>query len=346
MGTIEDIQERINGRLTIDANLMEGGFSQDIIGSVSYELANIYDTELEDIANECFVSTATQMENLIKCGGDYGIVPRYASSAIVYLQITGNEGATVNSTVKAIYNNLVYSVLEYKVIDESGVVTVKSQCDTKGTVGNVPANTIVKFLTEYEGLKTVNNPAAAYDGFDDEDIEIYRQRILDYLAEDGANCNEAQYKEWALSVTGVQKAVIKSAEYVGAGNVGVYISAIDAVVSDELKQTVHDYIAEKQFINANVIVNSLNYVLMNIKAKVILKSGYTAENIEDEFKELYSDYLKTVDTTVSYFNSSNILFDCPGVDDVLEFSINNSGESIELNDIDYPVVGEVEVVIS
>ena len=36
MGTQEDIQQRISDRLTIEANKLEGGFAQDIIGSISF----------------------------------------------------------------------------------------------------------------------------------------------------------------------------------------------------------------------------------------------------------------------------------------------------------------------
>ena len=75
MGTQEDIIQRINQRLTIAANLLEGGFSQDIIGSVAYELANIYDTELDNIADKVFVETATAAD-LVKVGADYGITRR------------------------------------------------------------------------------------------------------------------------------------------------------------------------------------------------------------------------------------------------------------------------------
>jgi hypothetical protein len=51
----------------------------------------------------------------------------------------------------------------------------------------------------------------------------------------------------------------------------VFISAIDATVSEELKQAVFDYIGEKQFINPNLIVDSLNYIDINVMANVILK---------------------------------------------------------------------------
>lgn len=342
--TQEVIQERINSRLEIDANLLEGGFSQQIIGSVAFELANIEDTELTEIADKCFVTTAPTMEDLERCGADYGIPAREASEAIVYLEITGDQFAVINQNVKAIFNNLVYTVQEYKKINSSGVAKVRAKCDTKGVIGNVPANTINQFLTDYAGLKTVNNPEPAYDGFDDEDIEVYRQRILDYLAEDATNANEVQYEKWAREVTGVQKAVIKSAEVMGAGKVGVYISAIGTTVSEDLKKAVHDHIDAIQPINATVIVNSLTYKPINVSATLVLADGYEITDIKDEFTTALNQYLPTVDNIVSYFKISELLFNCSGVEDVVEYTLNGESSSISIQDTDYPVTGDITIL--
>jgi uncharacterized phage protein gp47/JayE len=345
MTTKDDIQDRINGRLTIDANKLEGGFSQDIIESVSYELANIKDTELDTIADRCFVTTA-KGDDLDRCGADYGMPRREEASAIVYLQITGQQYAVINQNVKAVFNNIVYTVQEYKTINSSGVATVKAKCDTPGVIGNVPANSITQFLTNYSGLTSVNNPEPAYDGFDKEDDEIYRQRILDYLAEDASNANEAQYKKWAMEVTGVQKAVIKSAEVMGAGNVGVYISAIDSTVSQELITAVHDHIDAIQPINATVIVNSLTYVDIDVSATLVLVDGYDPTDVKDEFEIAFKQYLTTVDNVVSYFKVSELLFDCSGVEDVVSYTLNGEAESVVLSDTDFATVGEVQIVAS
>ena len=340
----EEIIKRIIERLKIEANLLEGGFAQDIIGSISYELANITETELNRIADRAFVTTA-EGEDLDRVGADYGIERRQDAAAIVYLDIEGDEFAIINQNVKAVYNNLVFTVQEYKKINSSGVALVKAKCETLGTIGNVPANTITQFLTDYAGLKTVNNPEPSYDGFDKEDDEIYRQRILDYLASDSANCNKEQYETWAREVTGVLKAVVKGADDgMGAGNVGVFISAIDANVSEELKQAVYDYIAQKQFINANLIVDSLNYVAIDVVANVILKEGYSNIDVMDEFKIKLKGYLNTVEKVVSYFKISELLFDCNGVEDVVDYSLNGFIDSINLQDTDFAVVGEVQIV--
>lgn len=342
MGTQEDIQQRINGRLTINANLLEGGFSQDIIGSVAYELANIYDTELENITNRVFVDTATG-DDLDNVGADYGVERRQASQSIVYLEIEGVEGAVVNSTVKATYNNLVFTVQEYKVIGASGTVTVKALCETYGSIGNVAADTITEFVGNPAGLTSVTNPASAYDGFDKETDADYRARIKLYLAEDAVNCNEAQYKQWALEVTGVKSAVVKGAETMGAGNVGVYIASTTGTVSDELKQAVKDYIEALQFINATVKVNALTNVTINTTATVVLEAGYTVNAVKDEYEQALTRYLDGLTGSVSYFRASDLLFDCNGVLDVTDFKLNNAEQSITLADTEIAVVGSINI---
>ena len=342
MGTQEDIIQRINQRLTIDANLLEGGFSQDIIGSVAYELANIYDTELGNITDRVFVETATG-NDLDKVGADYGITRRQSSASIVYLEIEGIEGAVVNQNVKATYNNLVFTVQEYKVIGSSGVVLVKAQCDTAGSIGNITANTITEFVGTPAGLTSVNNPQAAYDGFDTETDADYRTRIKLYLAEDAVNCNEAQYKLWALEVTGVKTAVVKDASTMGAGNVGVYISSTTGTVSQDLIDAVKAYIEERQFINANLIVNALTSLNINTVATITLKVGATLNDVIQEYSEVFAEYLETVTDTVSYFRASDILFACSGVDDVISFTLNGGEASIELDDTEIPVVGGVNI---
>ena len=342
MGTQEDIIQRINGRLTIDANLLQGGFSQDIIGSVAYELANIYDTELSNIADRVFVSTAKGYD-LDNVGADYGIERRQSANAVVYLTITGVENAIVNQNVKVTYNNIVFTVQEYKVIGSGGVVTVKAQCDTAGSIGNVDANTLTEFVTTYAGLLTVNNPAPAYDGFDAETDDDYRERIKLYLAEGAVNCNEAQYKQWALEVAGVKTAVVKDASTVGAGNVGVYIASTTGTVSQDLLDAVSAYIEERQFINANLIVSALTSVQINTVARIVLKAGHTLDSVSTEYSELLEAYLDTVTDTVSYFRASDILYNCSGVDDVLSFTLNGDEESIVLDDTEIAVLGGVNI---
>lgn len=342
MATQDDIMERINQRLTIEANKLEGGFSQQIIGSVSYEIANIIDVDIPNIIDANFVKTA-KGEDLDKVASDYGLYRIEATPANVMLEITGAQGSFVNNSVQAVYDNLVFTVAQSATIGATGKVTVRAVCNVAGTIGNVEPNTITQFTTQYAGLTAVNNPQAGYDGFDRETDDEFRARILAFLAEDATNANEGQYRQWALSVAGVAKAVILSAEDMGAGNVGVYIASKVGTVSDELIQAVKDYIESVQPINATLIVNALDYVDIDINADLVLASGYTPENVEAELRALLAEYLQTVENVVSYFKVSDLLYQCSGVEDVNGFLLNNGTESLHLNKTEYPVVGEVTI---
>ena len=68
MTTKEDVQQSINSRLKTEPTLIEGGTVQDIVGSVTFELANIISTDIEilepafknlKIGNETFQVTPT-----------------------------------------------------------------------------------------------------------------------------------------------------------------------------------------------------------------------------------------------------------------------------------------------
>lgn len=343
MGLQEIIQERINERLTIVANLLEGGFSQDIIGSVAYELANIQEVQLPDILNNGFVTTADR-EHLILKGIEYGLPIREATASSVLLKIEGLEGATVSSEVKAVYNNITYTVDDFAKIDETGVVFVNATCDIKGSVGNVAEETITQFLTPYEGLTSVTNLEPSYGGFDDEETETYRNRLLEYIRLDASNANKDQYKVWAMSVAGVSKAIIKGAEELGIqGTVGVYISAIGGTVTDDLKAQVKAYIEEVQPINATVQVFSLTPKVINVTANVVLSPNADLEEVRAEFMKELQQYFNTVIDSVSYYKVADILINISGVQDVTNYKLNNGTSSIAISNTESAEVGNVVI---
>lgn len=343
MGLQEDIQERINSRLTINANLLEGGFSQDIIGSVAYELANVQEVQIPDVISNGFVATADR-EHLILKGQEYGLPIRKATASTVILRIEGEVGAIVSSDVKAVYNNLTFTVSDFNKIGSSGIILVEAKCDILGSIGNVPENTIDKFLISYEGLTSVSNPAPSYGGYDEEETETYRDRLLEYNMLDASNANASQYKIWAQSVAGVSKAIVQSAEIVGAGNVGVFISSIDGEVTEQLKTNVLNYIESVQPINATVIVDSLTPVPISVNAQCVLSEGTSTDDVKEEFTTELERYFRTVQTTVSYIKVADLLLNCSGVIDVTSYTLNGGTQSIEIAETESPEVGNVVII--
>ena len=82
MTTKEEIQTSINSRLTTKATKIEGGTIQDIIGSISYELANIIDTKIETILDNAFIVSADEIYLELK-GRELNIIRKPASYALL-----------------------------------------------------------------------------------------------------------------------------------------------------------------------------------------------------------------------------------------------------------------------
>jgi hypothetical protein len=83
---------------------------------------------------------------------------------------------------------------------------------------------------------------------------------------------------------------------------------------------------------------------MDITANVVIADGFTPTDIKDEFEVALKQYLPTVEKIVSYFRISELLFDCAGVEDVLNYTLNGGTDSVTLTETDYPVVGGVSIV--
>ncbi len=349
MTTKEDIQTSINSRLTTSPTQIEGGTSQDIIGSVSYEIANIIDTLIEPVLDNAFVKTADE-EHLKIRGEEVGVYRKNATCAIVYAKITGALPNTIITTeLKAkTENNIVFRNFETSITDENGEATIKMICLEKGTIGNIEANSLNEFYTSYTGFLNaqITNPDFAYDGFEEENVEDYRERILEYLKDDACNSNVKDYIMWAKSVSGVKNVVVKDAFTTGAGKVGVYISALqNAPVSSELIEQVRETIEKEQIINAKVEVYPLQYLEINVSASVVLDESVNIEYVKSSLRSKMEEYFDNLSSDiVSYLYISNLIFEIGGVLDVSDYLLNNSTSGVLVNEYQIPVAGDIALV--
>lgn len=346
MTTKEEIQKSINSRLTTLPTKTEGGTIQDIIGSVSYELANITDTRIDVILDNAFVTTADE-EHLIIKGEELGITKKEAISAYVVAKITGAEPDLQTTSVIMAKTKEEILFKTYKEIktDSNGEAFVEMEALSKGSIGNIEPYTLNEFVEIYQGFENaeITNPSKGYNGFDNEDIEEYRQRILDYMRDDACNSNISDYIMWAKSVTGVKNVVAEDANKAGAGKVNVYISASNnAEVTDELIKSVEEKIKKEQIINAKVSVLPLEYLEINISADLTIKDGYEIDSLKEKFSRILDDYLSSNPNLVSYLFISNLLFETEGIEDVSNYLLNGSASSITVNALQIPVRGEIE----
>ncbi|MCD8024518.1 MAG: baseplate J/gp47 family protein [Candidatus Gastranaerophilales bacterium] len=345
--TKEELQESINSRLTSLPTTIEGGTTQDIIGSVSYELANIIDTQIDVILDNAFITTADE-EHLILRGEELGITKKEATYAKVAALITNAaSNLTISTNVRAqTESGIIFKVTEETTADETGSASVIMECLESGSSGNISIGELNEFYTSYTGLTgaSITNEASGYDGYDEEDVEDYRERILEYLQNGACNSNVADYVAWAKSVSGVKNVVVLDAFSAGAGNVWVYISALNnESVSDDLINEVKELIESEQIVNANVSVFALEYYEINVSATLTLEDGADISEIISDFEETLENYLDTLPSPVSYLYISNLLFEVEGVTDVSNYFLNEQTSSVTRTSLQIPVIGEINL---
>ncbi len=349
MGTKEDIQANINSRLISTPTKIEGGTIQDLIGSVSYELANILDTKLDVILDNAFVKTADE-EHLILKGEELGLYKKNGTNSKVIAKITkANPNFLITNEIKAkTDDNLIFKVVDEIYTDNNGSALVVMKCLEKGSIGNIEKGFLTNFIQTYQGLEDaeITNEENGYGGYNSENIEEFRSRILEYLKDDTVNSNISDYIFWAKSVEGVKNAVVKDATVVGAGSVYVYISSTDNnEPTDDLLEKVRLKIEKEQIINAKLEVLPLKSFEINVNALIKINDPIKLDEIKNDFVDILQNYLNTAPNLISYLYISNLLFENSNIIDVKEYYLNDKKESIEIDELFNPVVGNIEFTL-
>lgn len=340
--SFKEILDRMKSMIETEADRREGTWTADNLQAVANELARIYEEDIDTILPQAFVMTA-RGRNLDSCCSDYGITRRAATAAEVIVQLTGEPG-TYYGGMQLSAGDISFTVQEPFTIQRSGdgtgngTVLVRAVCNQPGDVGNVAAGSIDK--ADSFRITKVINPDAAEGGFDTESDDVLRERTLEHIRTPANSGNIAHYRQWAKEVPGVSKVRIYDLAR-GNGTVDVVIIADgNEAAPQKLIEAVEDHIESVRPIGADVLVVSGEAVDINVTADVIVKAGYTSESIQANFYPLLKEHCEAVafnSQIISYLGMVNVLFDCPGVVDVADFTINGAAKSLRLMERQFPV---------
>lgn len=340
--TFLDILSRMKESIETEADKREGTWTADNLQAVSQELARIYSMDIDPVLDKAFVSRASGSYLDLACG-DYGVSRKPATYASVEIEVAGTPGKY--GEIRCRSGDLVFRVLPF-VIEEAGMAIVEGICTTAGKAGNVEASTINE--TDAAGITKVHNPQAAAGGYDKESDTDLRERTQEKIRQPVTGGNIAHYIQWAKEVPGVLAVKVFPLAR-GNGTVDVIIMADDFLdVSEELLQEVRKHIEESRPIGADVLVTAAEKVEISISAVCVAAEGYTAAGITTLLRDALKKYFQDIALNqryVSYMKTIALLFEA-GVQDVKKCLLNGKGESIFLEDRQYPSVGNIEVVIS
>ncbi len=326
---------RMKARLETEADKREGTWTADNLQAVANELARIYSEDIESILPQAFVETATG-SNLDSACSDYGITRREATYAEAEVELQGEPGTYY--WVQLYAGDIVFAVPDSFTIPFEGNVKARAVCALAGDIGNVAAGSINKADTSR--ITKVVNALAATGGYDTESDDSLRERTLEHIRTPANSGNIAHYVQWAKEVSGVSKVKVYDLAR-GPGTVDVVIIADgNEPAPQKLIEEVENHIESQRPIGADVLVTSGQAIDLFVAANVLVKKGYAVETIQNSLYKLLAKYCEDTafqSQTISYLGMVNFLFDCPGVIDVVSFTINGEDKSIRLASRQFPV---------
>ena len=350
------IHQNMLSNLPADIDKTEGGFAHDFTRPAALEKAELLISINEAI--QIFFPEWSYAGYLDKLAASSGLTRKEATAASGVLTITGAEGTVFPVGFRfctpstAIVPNVEFEATESATIDSSGTTTIRVTCIEKGTVGNVPANSITLMSSPIGGVVSITNEAEITGGTETETDDALRARIIekDRSGESSFVGCDADYKRWAKEVDGVGTAIVVP-EWQGAGTGTVRIVIMDAngqPATETLIQAVYDHIMSPDNpdgrlapIGAILTVTTCSAVSINISGEVVLEDGTTIEAVKAAFEEKLKSYFEEAknEGSVRYTRVGSMLSETPGVLDYEPFTINGGVANIAISVDDYPVIG-------
>ena len=196
--TFENLLASALARVSPTLDKREGSLVYNGNAPAMAELAQLY-IGLDFVFTATYIATAPR-EYLIERAKDRGMEPKAASAAVFRAEFNIEVPAGARFSCE----DLNFYVAERMPTNEDTATGVSHTgiCETAGTVANDYTGALIPI--EYiDGLASANLVELLIPGDDEEDTEVFRQRILDALQSQAFGGNQADYKQKVLSIDGV-----------------------------------------------------------------------------------------------------------------------------------------------
>lgn len=190
--TYESLLDRALSRISSALDKREGSMVMNGVAPSVAELAQLY-IGLDFVFNATYTATASR-EYLILRGADRNILPKPATRAAFRAEfnIDVPEGSRFSC------GDLNFEIAEKL----DGSHAFRAVCETPGAAANDYAGALVP-IDYIDGLTTAELVELIIPGEDEEDTEVYRQRILDSFQSQAFGGNQSDYKEKVSAMPGV-----------------------------------------------------------------------------------------------------------------------------------------------
>lgn len=183
--------------------LLEKSFIKTIGYSIGGVAATIWQMSVW-VLKQIFPQTC-DLEALLLWGGLIGVNYNYGQSTNLTIKLNNVTASyLVSGTVyKDLNTGLIYKTVS-QVNAENGQIITTVQCTTSGEVGNIPVGTVLNIANPLDGIpSTAEVTEIKIEGTADEEVEVYRKRVLYGFRNKTESGSPIDYYNWALEVPGI-----------------------------------------------------------------------------------------------------------------------------------------------
>lgn len=327
----ENIVERMKSDLTNPTSKIEGSFAMDIIQAVAMEESRAVNMRIIDYINLTMLDTA-EGEFLDRKAIDYGIERIQAVPSTGYVTFIGANGTVIPANTIIESEEFTFTT-NYEDVILNDSVKILCTCTEGGKETNILSENIIGTLEDIEGLESCTNEEPFSGGSDEEEDDFFRERILEKIQMPISSGNANSYIYWAKQINGVGNARVVPL-WNGAGTVKVIIVSDEGLTpSDTVIKSVKDFIEIERPIGADVTVVGAEAKSVVIKGTIVISNEYKLEDIQVEVLNVITSYLTTIafdsdNKTLSYYRISDLIFNVAGVEDIIEYTLNDEKNSL------------------
>ncbi|EHQ88298.1 baseplate J/gp47 family protein [Desulfosporosinus youngiae] len=336
--TYESILARMLDRIPADLDKREGSIIYDALSPAAAELAQAY-AELE-VNLKLFSAQTSSGDYLELRTADYGVTRRVTTKAQRKAMFYGQNDTLLDVAIGSRFS---IEQVKYATKEKIAPGQYILECEVAGSVGNQHFGTLLP-IDYINGLVRAELADILIPGTDIETDDSLRQRYLQRVRQPATSGNAAQYRQWALEVSGVGDAKVFPL-WAGSGSVKlVIVDAGKQPATSTLVDAVSDYIETVRPIGADVTVVSAAAKEIGVSAVVTLAAGYAIQGVIDAFRAALGSYLQDTaftSTYISYAKVGTILLSTPGVLDYTNLTVNGGNVNVALADEEIPVLGTI-----
>jgi hypothetical protein len=183
--------------------LLKKSFIKTIGYSIGGVAATIWQMSVW-VLKQIFPQTC-DLEALLLWGGLIGVNYNYGQSTNLTIKLNNVTASyLVSGTVyKDLSTGLIYKTVS-QVNAENGQIITTVQCTTSGEIGNIPVGTVLNIANPLDGIpSTAEVTEIKIEGTADEEVEVYRKRVLYGFKNKTESGSPIDYYNWALEVPGI-----------------------------------------------------------------------------------------------------------------------------------------------